>query len=183
MSDRRIIRFVVPGVPIADGRPRGRIQWPSKADFARAFIKHRSPDAFFQWLTTHAFVQVYSVGKTRPWRDKIAEIAREARASGATWECPVRAHFHFALPRPTSHYSKAMGKSGKLTKAAPRGGHFKKPDLDNLVKAAMDGVTQSELWKDDALVCDGRWTKTFVQEDRHPGLLVELHHLTEDSNG
>jgi Holliday junction resolvase RusA-like endonuclease len=46
------------------------------------------------------------------------------------------------MPRP-----KSMKKTAATTP------HTKKPDIDNLLKAVMDALTDIKIWRDDSFVC------------------------------
>lgn len=85
----------------------------------------------------------------KPWRDAIKKAAQSAeKTTEPVGPFPAyEAHVLFLLPRPKSHFKK----DGKIKLSAPIE-HNKKPDLDKLVRAVFDGVTDAELWGDDALV-------------------------------
>ena len=62
---------------------------------------------------------------------------------GDAWEpldCPVRVALWFAMPRPSS--------APKRRRTWP----MRHPDLDKLVRAALDAITQAGVIKDDARV-------------------------------
>jgi Holliday junction resolvase RusA-like endonuclease len=91
-----------------------------------------------------------------------AEAARATEAAGlanpAYGRDPVGVSFDFRFPRPRSHY----GKRGLLP-SAPR--HMvTKPDLDKLIRAALDALT-GIIWRDDAQVVRfGEPSKDYVAE-------------------
>ena len=62
--------------------------------------------------------------------------------------------------------------------------HFRKPDLDNLIKAVFDSISkagynkvdkQGIVWSDDNIICDLRATKKYSP---NPRIEVEIEELT-----
>jgi len=51
--------------------------------------------------------------------------------------------------------------------------HDKKPDKDNLLKAVMDAMSNVGVWKDDAQVFDGRYTKWYTGGRTGAQIIVE----------
>ena len=91
--------------------------------------------------------------------------------------CPVRLStlWCFEIPK---------GKKGKkdAEKGNVRDGDWKvtKPDTDNLVKQLKDLMTKAGcFWDDDAQVCHEIIFKCYT--DSHPGILVEITQLMNDS--
>lgn len=78
---------------------------------------------------------------TLPWRASIIAHVRQAMENGGEWpiEGPVKLCVSFHLPRP---------------KSAPKWRLWpdKKPDLDRLVRACGDALTQSGCIRDDAQI-------------------------------
>jgi Holliday junction resolvase RusA-like endonuclease len=70
----------------------------------------------------------------------------------------VRIQLDFFLPRPKTHLTK-YGTS----KAKSPVWHCKKPDLDNLIKAVTDAITDTQqVWLDDSQICQITATKTYA---------------------
>lgn len=69
---------------------------------------------------------------------------------------PVRLRVRFFLPRPT----------GMKTAGEHDVPHEKKPDVDNLLKAVMDAMTEARVWKDDALVYAIEVEKWYAHEKK-----------------
>ena len=63
-------------------------------------------------------------------------------------ETPVAVYLHFSMPTPKS-----------LSKNAPKM-HTKRPDVDNLAKSVLDGL--SPCWKDDSQVWSLSMKKTYA---------------------
>jgi Holliday junction resolvase RusA-like endonuclease len=89
---------------------------------------------------------VYNPNSADAWKEIVRTAFNAFRRTPLT--NPIRLRVSFFLPRP-----KAM----KGEAAVP---HVKKPDVDNLLKAVMDAMTNAGVWKDDALVYvteAGKW--------------------------
>lgn len=96
-------------------------------------------------------VMVESSAKVKPWRQDVAAAARDA-AESAGWTAPagsVVVHLQFRLPRPRGHYGTGRN-AGRLKPSAPT--HFRKPDLDKLVRSTLDALTTARVLGDDAQV-------------------------------
>lgn len=82
-----------------------------------------------------------------PWRATIAwQVARVMRGR-TPYTGALRAEAVFTLPRPKS--------------APTRAWPTVKPDGDKLLRACFDAVTQGRGWKDDALVVQSSFVKTY----------------------
>lgn len=74
----------------------------------------------------------------KPWRAEIARVARASWADRPRLEGPVRLSATFVFARPKS-----------VKRAYPS----VKPDLDKLLRAICDGITDAQVvWRDDAQV-------------------------------
>lgn len=51
--------------------------------------------------------------------------------------------------------------------------HTKKPDLDNVVKAVLDGITLSGLWDDDSIVVSINATKKYTQDKPYVAVKIK----------
>lgn len=94
----------------------------------------------------------------KPWRATVAAAALEAIPTD--WDAttgPYSVAMLFNFPRPKSHY----GTRGVLPSRADDS-HAQKPDVDKLIRAVLDALTDAGVWRDDAQVCDvlagKRWT-------------------------
>lgn len=108
--------------------------------------------------------------KTRPWKDAITWAAQTAahKAELQTIREPINVNVHFRFLRPTGHY----GARGTLLPSAP-GRPKVKPDLDKLVRAVLDALTDAGVWFDDAQVVGISATKAYC-DDLPPGVSIEL---------
>ena len=93
------------------------------------------------------WVQHYSPQKTQKYEKSVAEIYKQ-KSGGAYWEKnePISVSLWFGLPIPKSA-SKA--KADAMFKGDIK--HTKRPDLDNLTKAVLDGLN-GVAWADDSQI-------------------------------
>lgn len=112
-----------------------------------------------------AGVATYTDGKTAAYEGLVALAARQAMAGGAMIEGPLRVavHAYFTPPRSAS----AKARAGMLANTVKP---TKKPDLDNIVKAVLDGL-QGVAFADDVTVTYISASKRY---DPTPGVLVTV---------
>jgi len=79
------------------------------------------------------FVQTYTPTKTRDYETLIAEQATIAMGGTEPLQTPLTVYLYFTLPIPQSTTKRA--KNALLGTI-----HTKKPDIDNLIKAVLDGM-------------------------------------------
>jgi Holliday junction resolvase RusA-like endonuclease len=92
-------------------------------------------------------VRLYTDAKTASYEGLVAYAAQAALQGRAPFDCPVTVTVLVRLAPPASTSKKTLAAmlSGELHPA-------KKPDLDNIVKAVLDGCN-GVAFKDDAQVC------------------------------
>lgn len=134
------ITFRVDGEPKAQPRPR-------------AFVRNG-----------HA--RVYDAGTAEGWKSAIAAAALPHRPT-APLDGPLTLAVVFLMPRPKSHYrpgrwARSDGYDGETKTGAPVH-HTQKPDLDNMVKAVKDALTQIGMWRDDCLVVEETVSKIWAE--------------------
>lgn len=103
----------------------------------------------FAHRTTGRIVVVESSKAVKPWR-KVMHDALVAAANDTDWlplDGPAAVHLRFYLPRP---------------KSVKREYPTVKPDLDKLVRAALDALTSSGVLADDARVVDMAVSKRYA---------------------
>lgn len=105
------------------------------------------------------------------WRHAIKDAAWTYRLQQEPFDGPVWVETHFYLPRPLSHF-RANDRTRDLKASAPQY-PYRKPDLDKLVRAILDAVTDAGLWRDDAQVTWVRASKDYA-DDRIPGVRVSI---------
>ena len=127
------------------------------------------PRAFARKMGNKYVARMYHPDTADDWRKAVMMACRDALQHD--WSGPSRAPFavrmQFFFTRPKSHFTS----KGALNPRAPAS-HTKRPDIDNLVKAVMDAVTDTELfWFDDSQVVELLVSKSWSMESR---CLLEL---------
>ena len=100
---------------------------------------------------------VYTPDGAETWKQ---EVRRQAAANAPELVIAgvVRIQLDFFLPRPKTH----LDKHGVPKPKSPVW-HVKKPDLDNLIKAVTDAITDTQrIWLDDSQICEITATKTYA---------------------
>ena len=102
------------------------------------------------------FVKTYTDAKTSSYEDQIRFYALQAMGSSEPLKTALEAFIYVRLPVPQS-YSK------KRTEACLNGLEkpCKKPDLDNIIKAMMDGMNEI-VYDDDVQVISIQATKRYA---------------------
>ena len=85
---------------------------------------------------------------------------------------PVQVTVKFSLPRPQGHYGTGSHAT-RVRPSAPAWPH-RKPDLDKLIRAVLDGITQGGAIADDAQVVRIAAQKTYGT----PGAVITIEELT-----
>lgn len=104
---------------------------------------------------------IYTPAKTLKWERDVAIQAKGKTAEPFTGAISIT--LLFRLPRPKS--------LPKLTVW-----HIKKPDLDNLVKASLDGL-EGIIFKGDQQIFQLVALKQYCQDNESPGVVVEIKAL------
>lgn len=104
----------------------------------------------------------YTPAKTRAYEKQAAIIADIGmRANGLKmFECPVTvmATAYMPIPKSLSKKDRASAVAGALLPA-------KKPDVDNIAKAALDGLN-GIVWRDDSLIVGLSIKKRYSEQPR-----------------
>ena len=110
--------------------------------------------------------RVYTPSKTRAYEDVIRLSTRVAMAGRHPTENPCRVNVT-ALFQPPGSWSKKKKKEIHI--------HTTKPDLDNLVKSALDGICfDTGAIKDDKQINEIRATKGYAQD---ASLMIEVFEM------
>lgn len=106
---------------------------------------------------------VYTPDTAKDWKMAIlaAMVGQNHMVDG-----PVRCKLTFLMPRPKRLYRK---KDDMFE--IP---HTTKPDIDNLMKAVYDAMTQAGVWKDDSVVYMSESRKCYHAKDGQPGVWIEV---------
>ena len=82
---------------------------------------------------------------------------------------PVGAQITFTIQRPSSHYG--TGRNHNILKnSSPKYPH-KMPDLDKLLRAVFDAITDAQAWVDDGQVV---WVQTAKVYGDKPGVTITI---------
>jgi crossover junction endodeoxyribonuclease RusA len=140
------ITFFVPGQPVPQGSKSGFVN----KNTGRVQIVDKDV-RLPQWrmkVTAHAMdaVQHHSIALDYPL------------------EGPVGAQITFRMPRPKGHYGTGRN-AGVLKDSAPRY-PASMPDLDKLLRAIFDALTDAHVWRDDGQVVFATTSKQYAEEGR-----------------
>lgn len=165
-----IYEITVPGVPIPQPRPQVTVHIGSIKGWQAAW-KGSIPllwKSVRRMSNGRAYVpEAHAIHK---WRRAIAAAVRSS-----IWEDqlagPLRVDAVFLFPRTQEMNRKQPD--------GPRVWYAKKTkDVDNLIKAVLDAINDSEVWPDDGLVVDCRGRRYYAAAGEKPGLLLQIEPLT-----
>lgn len=105
------------------------------------------------------FVKTYTDAKTLTYERSIQTYAKQAMGSTSPLIGAVAAYLHIGIPIPPS-YSKTRQKACIEGLERPT----KKPDIDNIVKAVLDGMN-GIVYLDDKQVVDLHLTKVYSSKE------------------
>jgi Holliday junction resolvase RusA-like endonuclease len=105
------------------------------------------------------FVKTYTDSKTLTYEKSIQTYAKKAMGSTSPLIGAVAAYLHIGIPIPPS-YSKTRQKACIEGLERPT----KKPDIDNIVKAVLDGMN-GIVYLDDKQVVDLHLTKVYSETE------------------
>ena len=102
-----------------------------------------------------------------PWREAVrAETQRAMRLMEiGPHEGALKIYIEFTLPRPKSLPKKVVN-------------HARRPDLDKLVRAVLDGLTEGGAWHDDGQVARIVADKQYEGEEP-PGCSIMIYRMEE----
>jgi crossover junction endodeoxyribonuclease RusA len=153
------ISFAVRGLPIAQGTARAFVAG-GKARIATDATRTNSP-----------------IGA---WRAAIATEAGRAMGEAPAWTGPVKVTVWFVFPRPKSHYRMSRDVVPRVPEVRADAPEFvaKKPDIDKLTRALLDGITNVVV-RDDSQIAELRARKVFEDLELRPGCRVLISTLKE----
>lgn len=107
---------------------------------------------------------VESSKKLKPWRAAVTARAKEALSDRETVTgSPVYVRLDLVLPRPL-----------QTAKSRPTPPAVKRPDVDKLARAVLDGITDAGVWADDSQVVTLWATKRIAEHNEPPGVTVRI---------
>jgi Holliday junction resolvase RusA-like endonuclease len=113
--------------------------------------------------------RVYTPKTADDWKYCVQQAAlKEIERKGDFRDVSVKLTMTFFLARPKSHFGKKGMKS-----TAPE---FvtSKPDIDNLIKAIMDALTNARMWHDDAQVSSIECEKRYMSDLDTQGCRISI---------
>ena len=96
--------------------------------------------------------------KHKAWRAAVTDAASEAHV-GDTFVGPVCVDLFFVMPRP---------------KSVRREYPAVKPDLDKLIRSTLDGISDAQVWTDDALAVGIVAQKVYAGSGDTPGAHITI---------
>ena len=122
------------------------------------------------------YVQTYTPVKTKSYEDEVRLLATKAKGSGSTLESSVSVFIYisFSVPQSYSKRKREACLSGETK-------HTKKPDLDNVAKAIIDGMN-GIIFKDDSQIINLHVTKVYAEVGKVEVLIREENESTLQSN-
>jgi Holliday junction resolvase RusA-like endonuclease len=122
------------------------------------------------------YVQTYTPVKTKSYEDEVRLLATKAKGSGSTLEGSVSVFIYisFSVPQSYSKRKREACLSGETK-------HTKKPDLDNVAKAIIDGMN-GIIFKDDSQIINLHVTKVYAEVGKVEVLIRGENESTLQSN-
>ena len=113
------------------------------------------------------YIQTYTPVKTKTYEDEVRLLATKAKGSGSPLEGSVSVFIYisFSVPQSYSKRKREACLSGEEK-------HTKKPDLDNVAKAIIDGMN-GVIFKDDSQITSLHVTKVYGEVGKVEVLVKE----------
>lgn len=108
--------------------------------------------------------RAYLPKRTKEAKKKVADFARAHIPNAQPIEGAVSIVIRFYFAPPKTRYKEKLG-------GTPRP---KKPDIDNLIKTVLDGLTAADVWLDDNLVIDISALKLYSNNNEDERTEVEI---------
>ena len=143
LTPSEITSFFVAGVPIPQPRQRHRVMQVNGKYVATSYVSKSHP--------------------VQEWKGRIRIIARNPYETPITR--PVEIALEFTLPRPSSRTRKTIENAPYWSTA--------RPDIDNLVKAVLDALTDI-AWDDDTQVARLMASKLVAGDDDEVGVMISI---------
>ena len=119
-----------------------------------------------------------------PWRDNVRSMAiKVVEADTGFGTDPVNVNIYFTFPRPNAHYGTGKNAGQVKASAPPFPSSHAIGDIDKLVRACLDALTDAGMWKDDSqvvgLLAIKVWVGSPLALDR-PGAVINVTPLLVD---
>jgi crossover junction endodeoxyribonuclease RusA len=110
------------------------------------------------------------------WRRKVTTFIRGQVGEAEPYGGPMRVSVLFEMPRPKDHYGTGRNAGMVKASAAPYPANTR-DDIDKLVRAILDSITDSQvIWHDDGQVVHLAARKVWA--DAEPGCTISVVRLT-----
>ncbi len=119
--------------------------------------------------------------RLKPWRSTVREAALVVMEHHQRLAGPVQVRALFCFDRPLGHYR--TGRNAHLLRDFAPGWPCSRGsgDLDKLVRACLDALTDAAVWQDDSQVVELRAGKTWAGDEDAlpiPGARLEIRPVT-----
>jgi|TARA_R110000823_G_scaffold268056_1_gene388016 Holliday junction resolvase RusA-like endonuclease len=115
------------------------------------------------------FVRLYTPKKTADWERSAALIARNAWCRAPLDSCPIEVEIVAVFHRP----KRLLRKKDPECRVV----HTSKPDIDNVIKSALDMSVMAGLMRDDSLVCKISASSYYSSKSEGPSLEFRMRVL------
>ena len=123
-------------------------------------VPKERPRARVRYTATGSVPQIYTPKKTADWEATVEQHVRRAHRLAPPLTGRLIASATFWLPRPKKPID-----TYPITARA---------DLDNLVKALLDGAQRAEAFANDGLITDMTAAKRYADDEHPVGALLQL---------
>ena len=115
------------------------------------------------------FVRLYTPKKTADWERSAALIARNAWMDAPLDKCAIEVEVVAVFHRP-KRLMREKDPEGRVP-------HTSKPDIDNVVKCALDMAVMAGVMRDDSLVCKVSASSYYSSKSEGPSLEFRVRTL------
>jgi crossover junction endodeoxyribonuclease RusA len=111
--------------------------------------------------------------RAKGWAALVTRAARQAMSGSAPLDGAVKVRLLFAMPRPAAHWRTRGGKPTQDAKANAPDVPTTRPDVDKLVRCALDALT-GVVFRDDTQVVELYAQKFYERLRMGPGVMVAV---------
>lgn len=141
-----------------------------------------SKRAFVNKKTGRAIIVEQQHDRVRSWRDAVKGAALGAMDNtGVSARFPIHGPIHIAvtfwLKRPAGHYG--TGRNALVLKASAPDYPARMPDIDKLIRATFDALSDVAVWDDDGQVCVVDIAKQWARDFHPAGADIQISAMGE----
>lgn len=126
-----------------------------------------------RWLPNGRMIEADK--KVKPWRHAIYAAVQHDAPDITPLEGPIAVRATFLFERPKAHYR--TGKNAALLRDNAPLYVTRVPDVDKVVRATLDPLTEMGVWHDDSQVVIVHAQKRYCGADERPGALIDIEPL------